>query len=173
MSGMNCNSVSPQHRPRGHIALGVCGIIAGLWLCYMPVGATENDPMVIEPQETEEEILDSNIDDTGAIVDGAPDDDADSEAGPDTPESEMEVPIVQVGCTCGEEIVAYLESKELMQAELDALNEPVMYATPEELEATPALLSRYEYEVLKRLEFMQYTALILIGLLFILIFKKK
>lgn len=173
MSGMNYNSVSPQHRPRGLVALGVCGIITSLWLCYMPVGATEAEPIVNEPQETEEVIVDSNNDDTGTSMDGAPDDGSDSETGPDASEGEMEDSTVPIGCTCGTEIIAYLESKALMQAELEAAEEPVIYQTPEELEATPALLSRYEYEVVKRLEFLQYAALILIGLIFILIFKKK
>ena len=173
MSGMNYNSVSPQHRLRGTIALVVCGIITSLWLCYLPVGATENDPIVNEPQEMEEEVIDGNNDDAGAIVDGNTDAGTDSEAGPDNTEDEMENTSIPVGCTCGQEIIAYMESKAIMQAETDALNEPVIYETPEELEATPALLNRYEYEVIKRLEFLQYTALILIGLLFILIFKKK
>lgn len=173
INGKNYNSVSPQHRLRGIVALGVCGIITSLWLCYLPVGATETEPVINEPQETEEEILDSVDDDTGTIVDGDVVDDSDSESGQSSEEGEMEIPPVTVGCTCGEEIVAYFESQALMQAELDAMNEPVIYATPEEIEATPALLSRYEYEVVKRLEFVQYCALILIGLLFILIFKKK
>lgn len=173
MDGIKLCSVSPLYGTRGFIALGVCSIITIFWICLMPVRAMEMEPTITEPTETEEEVIDEFTDDTGAVMDDDTVSDSDGEAGPDNEEGEVASQTAGVRCTCGETIISYLESKAIMEAELEASQEPVIYQTPEEFEATPALLTRFEYESVKRLNFMQYGMLIIIGLIFILIFKKK
>ena len=48
-----------------------------------------------------------------------------------------------------------------------------VYDTYEEFMASPMYVTRYEYELLGRMEFIQYALAIVIALLFLLIFKKK
>ncbi len=53
---------------------------------------------------------------------------------------------------------------------------PVVDEEPTELEAflqEPIAVDRYQYEILKRMEFMQYAQALMIALIFILIFKRK
>lgn len=47
------------------------------------------------------------------------------------------------------------------------------YDTYEAFMESPVYVTRYEYELLNRLEFIQYALAIVIALLFLLIFKKK
>lgn len=152
---------------RGLIALGACGITLMLNMPSIKVYATEADP--IEQIEEEMEGLENGSinDDTGTAMDG-------NSVNPDnveTGQTDEEAPVpdesTATRCTCGETLIAYYEAK------LTESQELTEYEDLAEFEATPAQVSRYEYEILKRLEFMQYTQLILIGLIFILIFKKK
>ena len=48
-----------------------------------------------------------------------------------------------------------------------------VYDTYEEFMESPVYVTRYENELLSRLEFLQYAMAIVIALLFLLIFKKK
>lgn len=48
-----------------------------------------------------------------------------------------------------------------------------VYDTYEAFMESPVYVTRYEYELLNRLEFIQYALAIVIALLFLLIFKKK
>lgn len=48
-----------------------------------------------------------------------------------------------------------------------------VYDTYEEFMESPVYVTRYENELLSRLEFIQYALAIVIALLFLLIFKKK
>lgn len=170
-------SSAPHKRfTRGLTALGILSII--LCLNTMPVYATSIPPIDFEepeeqPEEQTEEVVDEPDDDTDTALDGDSVSDNSSEDGQIDEEVQLEVQPVEIRCTCGETIVAYMQEVAIAEAEARALAEPVTYATEEEFLSSPATVTRYEYEILKRLEFMQYGALILIGLIFILIFKKK
>ena len=48
-----------------------------------------------------------------------------------------------------------------------------LYDTYEEFMASPLYVTRYEYEILNKLEFIQYALVLLIALIFLLIFRKK
>jgi hypothetical protein len=52
-------------------------------------------------------------------------------------------------------------------------DEIIVYENLADFEASSVLLDRYQYELLERLEFLQYSQVILISLIFVLIFKKK
>lgn len=152
---------------RGFIALGACGIALILNMPSIKAYATEVDP--IEQIEKEMEGLEngSTNDDTGAAVDGDSAGLDDGEAGQTDEKGTIPSESVTPGCTCGETLISYFETQMTDTQEL------TVYENLTEFEDTPAQVTRYEYEILKRLEFMQYTQLILIGLIFILIFKKK
>lgn len=49
----------------------------------------------------------------------------------------------------------------------------LMYSDLDEFTASPIYVTRYEYEILKKLELIQYALLIMIALLFLLYFKRK
>lgn len=104
---------------------------------------------------------------TGTALDDGTSNPDSGEAGQTTPESEVEDETVQNGCACTEAIISFL-SEESAQSE-----EIVVYDDLAEFEASSALVDRYQYELLKRLEFLQYSQVIMIGLIFVLIFKKK
>lgn len=56
----------------------------------------------------------------------------------------------------------------------DTADIPVVYASSlDEFLQEPLAVDRYQYEILKRLEFIQYALAILISLIFVLIFKRK
>ena len=48
-----------------------------------------------------------------------------------------------------------------------------VYDTYEEFMESPVYVTRYENELLSRLDFIQYALAIMVALLFLLIFKKK
>jgi hypothetical protein len=54
-----------------------------------------------------------------------------------------------------------------------SVSEDVVYTDLEEFEASSAYVDRFQYEILKKFEFIQYAAAIMIALLFLLLFKKK
>lgn len=162
-----CSLLPVFRLSRGFIALGACSIALMLNAPSIKANATEADP--VEQIEEEMEGLDNGSidDDAGTTVDGDSDSTADGEAGQTDEEAWVPGESVQTGCSCGETLIEYFEAQMMDSQEL------MQYDSLEEFEATPAQVTRYEYEILKRLEFMQYTQLILIGLIFILIFKKK
>ncbi len=56
---------------------------------------------------------------------------------------------------------------------LTGTDELPLYESYESFLASPVYVTRYEYEVLNKLEFIQYALAIMIALLFLLFFKKK
>ena len=162
-----CSLLPVFRYSRGLIALGACSIALVLNAPSIKANATEVDP--VEQIEEEMEGNEDGVidDDTDTPVDGDTDNLSDSETGQTDEEARIPGESVQTGCTCGETLIEYFETQMTDSQEL------TQYENLEEFEAAPAQVNRYEYEVLKGLEFMQYTQLILIGLIFILIFKKK
>lgn len=55
----------------------------------------------------------------------------------------------------------------------DLYGELPLYDTLEEFIASPVYVTRYEYEIINKLTFIQYALALLIALIFLLIFKKK
>lgn len=74
----------------------------------------------------------------------------------DVPETEA-IPDV----SSGDYAVHYISDSEIEYSDFD------------EFAASPVYVTRYEYELLNRLEFIQYALVIVIALLFLLFFRKK
>lgn len=104
---------------------------------------------------------------TGTALDDGTSNPDSGETGQDSPESEVEVSSGQVGCTCAETLISFLSTETASDEEI------IIYENLDEFEASTAFVDRYQYELLKRLEFLQYSQVIMIGLIFVLIFKKK
>lgn len=68
---------------------------------------------------------------------------------------------------------AYTVSSGDYSLSVSSVSSDVVYDNLEEFESSPVYVDRYEYEILKRLEFIQYAAAIIIALLFLLIFRRK
>jgi hypothetical protein len=56
---------------------------------------------------------------------------------------------------------------------LSSVSEDFVYTDLEEFESSSAYVDRFQYELIKKFEFIQYAAAIMIALLFLLLFKKK
>ena len=117
-----------------------------------------------------EEETNESLDDTNTSVDGSLTVSDGDSGGQNPSQDEMD------GETSNGQIEALNETLALLNAQLaeeTAADEVVLYESLDEFVAAPATVSRYEYEILQRLEFLQYSQVILIGLIFVLIFKKK
>jgi hypothetical protein len=121
----------------------------------------------IENTADTEDNADELIDDSGTVVVDTGTVSGGDNLGPDSAESEVDASQDILGCTCAETLISFLEVEAASEEEI-----PV-YESLDEFLASPANIDRYQYEILKRLEFMQYSQMILIGLIFVLIFKKK
>lgn len=162
------NSSSLCSRILRGLALGCFCLSIFLFSSPVAVIAAETgEPEEMETIEEMEEIGDGIVAGTVAGLAGDIVDSDSGEAGQTTPESEVEDETVQVGCTCAETLISFL-SEESAQSE-----EITIYENLAEFEASSVLVDRYQYELLKRLEFLQYSQVIMIGLIFVLIFKKK
>lgn len=132
-------------------------------LCCMQLDAAAL-PSTSGEDVIEEEVNES-VDDTDTALDGSGTVSGGDSSGQILPEDEVDT---EMSNELSEAFNAFIS---LLTEESD--EEIVVYESLEEFEATPASVTRYEYEVLKRLEFLQYSQAILIGLIFVLIFKKK
>lgn len=149
------------------IALGCCcmTLILSSVMQAQAAEVVEDVPDMIEPgMEDENSGAD---DDTGTPMDDGASDPDIGETGPDNPEDEVENTPSQVGCTCAETLISFFSTEMTLDEEI------IVYENLSEFEASTAVVDRYQYELLKRLEFMQYAQAIMIGLIFVLIFKKK
>ncbi len=160
---------------RGFIS-GWCYILRESFLIMLPVllillPCVSTKAASLSPTEETviEEAYDEFTDDTDTSMDGS-DTVSDSDiSGQDSAPLEV---VVQAS---DEEIEALNTIISLLSEEDEGVpvDETPVYSSLDEFEALPVTVSRYEYEILKRLEFLQYSQVILIGLIFILIFKKK
>lgn len=131
------------------------------------LAAETGEPEEMETIEEMEDIGDGIV--AGAVTGLAGDivDGDSGEAGQTFTEGEMEDEVVQGGCSCAEALISFLSDVETQSEEI------TIYENLSEFEASSVLVDRYQYELLKRLEFLQYGLVIMIGLIFVLIFKKK
>lgn len=123
-----------------------------------------------EPEEILEEMEENENgidDDASAGVAGDSVNSDSGEAGPDSSQGEVSDEVVQGGCSCSETLISFLSDIEAQSEEI------TIYDNLAEFEASSVFVDRYQYELLKRLEFLQYGLVIMIGLIFVLIFKKK
>lgn len=166
VSSASCNRLL-----RG-LALGCCYMVLGLVIAYscgLSAKAAEIPTIESEIENTAdlEDDTGEYIDDTDTIMDGSATVSGGDSSGPVPAPDEVDTSQTDVGCTCAETLAVLLE------VDAASENEVITYTNLEEFEASPATVDRYEYEILKRLEFLQYSQMILIGLIFVLIFKKK
>lgn len=166
----NCSD-SHNRLLRG-LALGCCYTLFGLVIAFSSglcaqaaeIPAIESETVISADMEGESV---ESVDDTNSVMDGSATVSGGDAGGQILPSDEVDDTTTYVGCTCAETLISFLEVEAASEEEI-----PV-YETLEEFLASPANVDRYQYEILKRLEFMQYSQMILIGLIFVLIFKKK
>ncbi len=166
VSSASCNRLL-----RG-LALGCCYMVLGLVFAFSSGFRSEAaETSAVESQientaDTEDE-TDESVNDSYTSMVGTDTVSGGDNTGPDSSEGEVDVSQDNLGCTCTEALISYLEVEAASEEEV------TLYTSLEEFEASPAIVDRYQYEILKRFEFLQYSQMILIGLIFVLIFKKK
>ena len=125
--------------------------------------------------ESEEALNDTTEESSGTITDNELIQSDESDEGLDlepqidsgTEEELQTEPLVETD----EEIIVDSETGEILS--LTTETETILYTSLDDFKASAVLVDRYQYEILQKLEFIQYALVILIALLFLTILKKK
>lgn len=139
----------------------ICASMLMLMFLFSPavVNAAEITEVPVESTESTE-AEDSEMNETGTEN---LDPGSESES---TIESEVGTSVVTGGIVLSSEAF-----NQLIENQAAESSEEIIYDNLDEFLQQPAKVSRFEYEILKKLEFLQYAIAILIALIFLLIFR--
>lgn len=139
----------------------ICASVLMLMLLFSPavVNAAEITEATIE--STESSVVEES--ETSESVSESLDPGIESES---TIESEVGTTVVTGGIVLSSEAF-----NQLIENQAAESSEEIIYDNLDDFLQQPAKVSRYEYEILKKLEYLQYAIAILIALIFLLIFR--
>lgn len=139
----------------------ICASVLMLMFLFFPifVNAAEITEETIE--STESSVVEES--ETSESVSERLDPGIESES---TIESEVGTTVVTGGIVLSSEAF-----NQLIENQAAESSEEIIYDNLDEFLQQPAKVSRYEYEILKKLEYLQYAIAILIALIFLLIFR--
>lgn len=139
----------------------ICASVLMLMFLFSPVVVNAAEITEATIESTESSVVEES--ETSESVSESLDPGIESES---TIESEVGTTVVTGGIVLSSEAF-----NQLIENQAAESSEEFIYENLDEFLQQPAKVSRYEYEILKKLEYLQYAIAILIALIFLLIFR--
>lgn len=139
----------------------ICASVLMLMLLIAPAAVNAEEITVVPIESTESSVIEETETSETATENLDPGSESES-----TIKSDVGTTVITGGIVLTSEAF-----NQLIENQASESSEEIIYDNLDEFLQQPAKVSRYEYEILKKLEYLQYAIAILIALIFLLIFR--